>query len=78
MIMNGKGEAAKQANSIERTTERGNRGNPSEIARKNTSIRKRKQGVQSTPLQLVAYKNQMGKDEKVNVWGGREGSTVRR
>lgn len=33
--MNGKGEAAKQANSIERTTEEGgNRGDPSEFARK--------------------------------------------
>ena len=41
--MNEKGEAAKQANSIERTTEeRGNGGDPSEFARKNTSVRKKK------------------------------------
>lgn len=62
MIKNGKGEAAKQANSIERTTEeRGNRGDPSEFARKNTSVRKRKQGARSVPLQFVAYKS---RDEK--------------
>ena len=45
MIKNGKGEAAKQANSIERTTEeRGNRGDPSEFARKNTSYEKGSRG----------------------------------
>lgn len=65
MINNGNGEAAKQANSTKRTTEeRGNKGDPSEFARKNTSVRKRKHGARSTERATSIYSLQESGREK--------------
>jgi hypothetical protein len=59
------GEAAQQANSIERTRE--GRGDPSEFGRiRNASIRRRKQEMRSIPLLCNKQKTE---GKKPNVWG---------
>ena len=67
IIMDREGEAAKQANSIKRTTEgRQGTGDPSEFARRKKRLHEKESRKCEAYRLFVAYKKRNGKDKKAN------------